>query len=249
MDYLLEDFQDLGNNKPILKSFKFALQDKDRERFGYFKYCNNRSDYEFIECKNSNTHSPHHFNVNNSSFYQDYIGGDVISMFHTHTVESAYPSEIDIELSESLSVPSYIFSISSKESFLYYPKSYKPNNLYGRIFIPFFQDCVSFARDYYSINYNIKLCEDIENWARSKDTSNDRLLEHIEDNFTEIDIKSIKTGDLIVFNSDIVSFLHLGVFDTDGHFCHHPFGALSVRKLFSDEYIDKVYKIYRHKDL
>lgn len=248
MDYLLEDFQELGNTKPIKRCFRHALSDTNRELFGIFKFSGHHYDYEFKPFDNLNINNKYVFQSNDSEFYKDYLSGNVISLFHTHTTSCSEPSDIDLEISESLGLPSYIFSPSAKSHFLYYPKSYTPNRLYGRIFIPFFQDCVSFVRDFYLINFKFNF-NYIKNWARDNKHSNDKLLNQIKKYFKEIPIQNISYGDLIVFQPSLSPFMHLGIFNSENRFSHHPIGAFPVDELFNEQIRKKVYKVYRYKDL
>ena len=248
MDYLLEDFLGLGNTKPIKECFRYSLVDNKFEKFGIFKFLNHQYDYEFKPFKNLNTKNKEVFAIDNSDFYSDYFSGDIISIFHTHTTDSSELSSIDLEISESLGLPSYVISSVSKSQNIYYPRSYKPRGLYGRVFIPFFQDCISFVKDFYQLHLNITF-NDISNWAREKQNSNLKLINQIKNYFNEIDIKNITYGDLIVFKPSISPFMHLAVFNKDNRYSHHPIGLVPKDELFTEESLNKVYKVYRYKDL
>ena len=248
MDYLSEDFLGLGNNKPIASCLKYGLKECTKERAGLFIFENNGYDYNFVSMQNLDQSNPNHFSSNNSEFYKYYLDSSVLSLFHTHIIDSADPSDLDIEISESLAIPSYILSCSSKKSYLYYPNSYKPKELYGRIFIPFFQDCVTFVKDFYEINLNIKFSDYISNWARDSKESNNKLLKTIKTKFIEVDYKDKKYGDLIVFKPSLSNLFHLGIVNKNNNFSHHPMGGIPVDELFSNETPNKVYKLYRYKD-
>lgn len=248
MDYLSEDFLDLGNINPIKDCFKYSLSDKNREVFGLFKFINNKYEYLFKPLKNLNTQDNGVFAVNNSEFYSDYLNNDIICMFHTHTSPDPTPSQIDVEISEALGLPSYVISPASKKHYLYYPQSYQPRNLTPRIFIPFFQDCVSFVKDFYQINFNITF-NNIKNWSRENKNSNAKLLTEIEKNFFEVEITNIQFGDLIIFKPQLTPLMHLAVLDKNKNCFHHPMGGVPVQELFSRQKHNKVYKIYRYKDL
>lgn len=248
-DYLSEDFLGLGNNKPIKSCFKYGLSSTSKEQFGFFIYHENGYDYEFKTLENKDHSNKHHFCVDNAIFYDYYLSGKVISIFHSHIISSPELSSLDIEVSESLGLPSFVLSCKSKKSFLYYPSSYSSTNLYERIFIPFFQDCITFVKDFYSINLNIKLSSKIKNWARHSLGSNDHLLEEIDKNFNPINFDSIKYGDLIVFKPTMTNLFHVGVMDKNQKYSHHPMGLKPSTELFTKETRNKVYKIYRYKEL
>ena len=249
MDYLSEDFLDLGNTNPIKSCFKYAFSSKDREQFGFFYFEENNFDYAFKSLNNEDLSNVHHFSIKNKYFYDYYLSGKVISIFHTHIIDSAELSDIDIAVSNSLSLPSYVLSIKSKASSLYYPESYAPNDLYRRAFIPFFQDCITFVKDFYLLNLNINLSRFISNWARRSLNSNDHLINEIKNHFIEIKNTDIQYGDLIVFKPSIANLLHVGVFNSNNNYSHHPMGALPSTELFTEEARNNVYKIYRYKEL
>ena len=249
MDYLSEDFLGLGNNKPIASCLKYGLRDCSKEHAGVFIFKNNGYEYDFVPMQNLDQSNPNHFSSDNFEFYKHYLDSSVISLFHTHIIESPDPSDLDTEISESLGIPSYILSCDSKKSHLHYPDSYQPKALYGRIFIPFFQDCITFVKDFYQINLNIKLSKQISNWARDSKESNEKLIKTIKNKFIEVNYKDKKYGDLIVFKPTLSALFHVGVVNENNYFSHHPMGGIPVDELFSNETPNKVYKLYRYKDL
>lgn len=247
MDSLLEDFQELGNTKPIRHAFKCALRSPGIEVFGLFIFTHNKCDYEFIELPNLNKINPNYFISNNKTVLKYILSKSIISLFHSHVIDSPELSDLDKRVSTGLGLPSFVFSTKSKSSFLYYPESYSHPPLENRIFIPFFQDCVSFVRDFYFTNLNINLIPQISNWARDPKKSDINLLKIIENLFFEVNINEVKYGDLIVFKKDLFFDYHLGVIDRDGKYSHHPTGFLPRTELFTDSVINKVYKVYRYK--
>lgn len=248
-DYHLEDFQEPGNTKPIFKAFKHALSNKNVEQFGFFAFNDTYSDYEFIPCENLNSFNPHFFSSNNHEFYRHYLDRKIISLFHTHLIDSPAPSELDKEISNSIGIPSFIFSVNSKNSFLFYPKSYKPRRLEKRIFIPYFQDCITFVKDFYNLNLNIDLSDKIGNWSRRLHHSNDAMIECINEIFLPVDLNNIQHGDLIIFKPFSFPLFHIAVCIDGMHYWHHPAGLYPSKELLSQLEENKVYKIYRYKDL
>ena len=249
MDYLLEDFLDLGITNPIKKSFKHALKDVSRERFGIFAFIQNKYEYDFIAFENLDQKNPNHFSIQNSEFFKFYFDKKVISLFHTHIEDDVNPSNQDLAIANLLGLPSYIFSTKSRNSFLHYPESYKSFDLYDRIFIPFFQDCISFVKDFYYLNFNINFNSLIKDWSRSRINSNNKLINSITKHFNEIKINQLKYGDLILFFPEMSNLHHLAVMDENNYIAHHPIGSKPTKNLFNDKLVNKVYKCYRYKDL
>lgn len=246
-DYHLEDSLALGNSKPILSAIKKSLSTPN-ELCGIF--CMSEDfNYEFIHFDNADKINPNHFSINNKEFYKLYLKKKIISLFHSHTKDfDETPSSDDIEVSESLALPSMIFSLKTKEQFIYFPKSHKPIPLLRRVFIPYFQDCVSFIKDVYYFDLGIKLQNFVFNWARRRDNPNELLIKEMNKIFFEVK-SGIQKYDIIVSRPSTTNLFHLAIYEGDNSINHHPIGAYPRKELFIPECTNKVYKVYRYKDL
>jgi proteasome lid subunit RPN8/RPN11 len=246
-DYHLGDSLGLGNSKPILAAIKEALS-KDHESCGVF-YFSDDLDYKYLSLDNANKIDKNYFSIKNKKFYELYLNDKIISLFHSHTKDhDENPSVDDIEVSEALALPSMIFSLKTKSQFIYFPKSHKPRPLKKRVFIPYFQDCVSFVKDYYYLNLDIKLQEVVSNWARRREDPNEFLIEEMGKAFYEIN-ESPRPHDIIVSQPSMSELFHLSIYGKENTIHHHPIGCYPKRELFLPESLNKVYKTYRHKDL
>jgi len=246
MDYLLEDSQD-HTAKVLLSSFKHGLSDLNNETGGFFYLNDQNNNFCFYPLKNEGSFFPDLFNSKNDFFYNQYLKNNIISLFHTHLSEDPRPGPCDISMAESFALPSFILSTASKNTYLHYPKNYKPRSLSQRIFIPYFQDCLSYVKDFYLLNLNINLHNTNINWSRRKDNNNEDMLSHIQDYFFIVDKKEMKDGDLIVFEPTISRFMHLGVYFNKMMF-HHPIYSFPKKEVIVDGLLNKVYNIYRYKD-
>lgn len=182
-----------------------------------------------------------YFATNSEEFNSLYKQDKIISLFHSHTNLPENPSLMDKETSESLCLPSYIFSNKTKRNFLYFPKSQKRSNLIGRVFVPEFQDCVCLLKDYFGMN-----ARDI-NWARQGENSNNILFDNLNIYFDEVNKTKFKKHDVLVFNPDISNLYHVGMYIEDGYLLHHPIDMLSKKELLTDKHLSNVYKVYRYK--
>ena len=249
-DYLLEDSLDPGNNRIILSAFKDSLQNRSREQAGVFAWKDKHHlDFEFIKLSNLNSHDTHSFNLNDSNFNQIYFNKEIISIYHSHIDKDPTPSNLDIEISKSFKLPSLIFSTESKQSFLYYPDNYVPEKLKNRIFIPLFQDCVSFVKDFYLIELGINLAPQIYNWSRPRRMQNETLINSIKTCFYEVELNNITNNDIILFNPSVGNIFHMGIYTEDEYVFHHPFQNMPKKELFQGIDSNRVYKLYRYKDL
>jgi proteasome lid subunit RPN8/RPN11 len=248
MGFHLEDFPVHGNTKPVLKAFRHSLKHADREACGIFVLDN--FEFSFIPIENSFLKSNNYFIGDNEVFSRYLIDKKIFCLFHSHLTESVDPSDLDIEVSESLCLPSYIFSTSSKDSFLYYPKRHNPPDLYGRMFISHLQDCITFVKDFYLKKLNINLASQNKDWGRKGDDSNDYLITSLSKLFNPVkNLKDVRYGDILVLKPSIGQFFHLGVYSKNNKIAHHPYGMLSMQELITDGTWNQVYKVYRYKEI
>jgi len=247
MDYHLEDSQ-AHTAKVIDTCFKHGLADHERESGGFFYFDELHGDFCFHPLINDQSHNPDLFVSKDSFFYQQYLKNRILALFHTHISDDPTPSLKDISIANSLILPSFILSTSSKKTHLFYPYQYKPKPLARRIFIPYFQDCLIYIKDFLLLQFNINLQLQDINWSRKKEDNNLDMLKYIKRYFNEVSYNKIQNGDLIVFKPTISKFMHLGIYE-NGLLCHHPIYAFPKKELISDEILNQVYNIYRHKDL
>lgn len=248
-DYHSEASLDPGSNNLILSAFKDSLRSPDRETCGIFAWNDQyHFDPKFIPLNNFNSYDPYSFLVNDSIFYKLYLNKKIISLYHSHINCGPELSLLDREVSSTLALPSFVFSTQTKESHLFYPTTYHPPDLENRLFVPYFQDCITFVKDFFKIELGIDLCESITNWSRKKQNSNESLIKIIESHFYEVNILSVQNNDLLVFYPTVSDLYHVGVYFKDGYLLHHPFEALPRKELFTHSSVNKVYKVYRYKD-
>ena len=173
----------------------------------------------------------------------------ILSIFHSHPRGDEIASKEDMNISEKTTIPYYIYSLSEKKFSLFYPESFTPSPLLGRLFFPEFQDCVTLVKDFFDLELNIKLSKRIKNWARRRHhKSNIDLISILNKDFNEInEVKN--EGDIIVFKMGEGRPYHLGVFNKNKKIIHQPNDQLSQEVYLTPELSKKVYKIYRYKDL
>jgi len=244
----LEDFLDLGQHKQAFQQcFRYALSSPDTEVCGFFYLNSQDSNLCFSKVANENLIDPHSFTSSDPSFYTMYSENLVVSLFHSH-IKDNYPSELDIESANSFNLPSFIFNVSNRHRFLYYPNNYEPTDLKSRQFIPYFQDCIIYVKDYLLNKFNINLQGYNINWSRNESNSLNQLIFHLDEYFVESSIKNVQNGDLLVFQPNVSIYPHIGIVD-DSLVFHHPVYGYPISEFISPELLNKVYKVYRYKDL
>jgi len=251
MDYLLEASQALSNKHPIQDALRHALRHKTGECCGLFLHSENRTWIDYNKLNNPSINCENYFFIDNNSFSKLYKQNLVFALFHSHINCDHNLSNLDIEMSESLGIPSVVYSLISKEFNLYYPLSYIPPPLKYRSFIPVFQDCITFVKDYFYFNFNIQLNKKIKNWFKPRNSFNESLLNIVENNFdtTDKDIAKLEKGDVLVFPPSTFETMHVALYDNDQYIYHHPAFSYPTREFITPETLDKVYKVYRYKDL
>jgi proteasome lid subunit RPN8/RPN11 len=247
MDYRSEDSLDLGLNNAFSQCVKHALSHPNEEIGGVFYFNKSFSDFNFLKMKSRNTIEKGLFSYSDSEFYKLYEDKRIISLFHSHHDVDSNLSQLDKEVSQSLNLPSYVFSLKSKSYNLYYPKLYKPRPLKGRIFIPTFQDCITFVKDFFLLELNINLHDKIDNWARHRTESNQKLMNILDNHFMEIDKCNIKYGDILVLHPNVSEHYHLAIYIESHQIYHHVINALPKKEFITPEDLNKVYKVYRYK--
>lgn len=245
----MEDSPVLSQGDCFFSAIKHSRRNKSKESCGLFIYKNQKTQYDFLPLDNKYLDDPTFFSLDDQLFNSYYLNQNIICLFHSHFNCNENPSDLDIETSNSLGLPSMIYSLETSEFSLYYPESYKPPSLFGRIFIPFLQDCMIFAKDYYQIELNINLSQDIKSWSRRRTDSNLPLINTIENHFNEYLGNEFIKGDLFLFDLPETQLYHLAVYHDSNYLWHHPINGFPRKELFTPAHMNKVYKVYRYKDL
>ena len=248
MDYLSEVSQDLGQSKPLSSCLRYSLSSPNQEVGCVFYFNESFSDYNFLNIQSKNLIEKNFFSCSDSTFYKLFKENRVISLFHTHIESGPELSDFDIEIANSFILPSCVFSVKTKEFNLYYPENFKPRPLSKRIFIPMFQDCITFVKDFYLKHMQINLHTITNNWARDRKNSNEILINVLNDNFFEVNKKDLKYGDIIVMRPLDSRYFHLVVYLGSNEVFHHPMFMLPRKEFIKPEALNKVYKVYRYKE-
>jgi len=247
----LEPFREQKNINYKYQALKLSLRSPDVEVCGLFVYEPFQSGVKFISLNNTSKDKTKNFSLDKAVFAKYCSEYSIASLFHSHPDSPELISDLDIEVSETLALPSYIFSLKTKKTSLYFPSSFKPRDVLRRPFVPEFQDCISFFKDYYDLHMNIKLSNFHKNWSRQRSESNNFLMAEIEKTFYEINknSKTFKQGDVLVFKNNIEPLMHIGIVHNSKEYWHHPIYMFSRKELFNPKLAKKVYKIYRYKGL
>ena len=174
--------------------------------------------------------------------------GEIIGVIHSHPVGAATPSDTDRAACEHLGFPYYIYSIEHNHWEFFKPIGWKAPSLIGRKFIWGKYDCWSIVTDWFKENKNIN----IKYWKRPKkikDFINNPEFEFAlpKLNFVkQSNIKDIKVGDVLLFQSVTGNLNHVAVYIGDNMILNHNIKALSCRELFDLRYQQALTGVYRY---
>lgn len=208
---------------------------------------NQIKEIELIKMENYSDDKGNNFSIPPSAFIKSKIKNKIIGVYHSHTKTSCLPSKNDKQCSNECGLPYLIYSIRDKDFFLYFPESYKSDELIGRVYIKGFNECTCLFKDYYNKILDLNISDWNENyWLPEKHKeANELLLNILNNNMHKVDINTLSKHDLIVFDINNKRY-HVGVYDGGDHFMHQPINGLSSVQLLDDRWQSKIDCVYRH---
>jgi len=187
---------------------------------------NKRGTLEYVPCENV-AEGDEEFKISAQDYIRASLKGDIHAIVHSHPDGSCEPSEADINASNFLGIPYWIYSVPYNKEYIYSPeKLAKP--LLGKTYEFGKNDCYSLTRDYYYTKLGITLpsipFED-NFWEKGINYFDD--LQHT---FGFVTVEEPKEHDMIIFNvmSDIPN--HCGIYIGEDNFLHHAVDRLSCRE-------------------
>ena len=169
----------------------------------------------------------------------------LLGIYHSHPNSDENPSEYDIDMSEELGIPFLIYSLKTKKFFLYYPKSYKAEDLAGRPYVTGFYECLSIAKDYFNEIREVDVNEWNKNyWPGIR--GNMDLIEGFEKKMFKVPLDEIKKHDLIVFEIRNERTYHIGMYEGNDHFLHQRSQHFSGSQLLDERWRKKIKYVYRY---
>ena len=229
------------------KIIDIAEKSPSKEVCGYI-YFDINGEAGIIQSTNTHLNSDVMFTTDE----KDYISlsessNTIVGVYHSHTIGDESFSDQDISYAETWELPLYVYSIKSKKWNSYVPDSYKPN-LIGRQFCWGFSDCYEIVRDYYKLEFNIKI-SDYDRDNSFEGSNNSIIIDSFgKEGFERIpDGSPIMKDDVIVFNSNRLFPHHLSVFIGRSKMIHHPRGRLSEVCMLNKVWNKKISMILRYQ--
>lgn len=208
-----------------------------------------------INCENTHDDPLNNFRIDANVIADYVINGQLKAVLHSHIAKSNHqgdirtPSGNDIEGHITSGVPWGIVATDGKTvSDLLWLDDDEILPLLGRQFISGIHDCFNIWRDYYNLNFGIKMKRyaiDYNWWNNNFNFYSDENI--ASEGFIEIPFKDVKEHDVIIFK--IASHVpnHVGVCTGNNKMIHQLNHRLSCEDSIS-KWRKYIYKCYRYKD-
>lgn len=202
---------------------------------------------EIIRAANNSLNKSESFSIDPRTFLKHKLQGSILGIYHSHPHSSEEPSAQDKKESEEIGIPYFIYSLKTKKSFIYYPKSYKKDNLLGQPYVRGFNECTCLFKDVYKNNLNL----DISMWNKNywlpenHDDANKLLMKILDKNMCKVNSLDLRRYDLMVFNINQKRY-HVGVYIGGDIFMHQPINGLSRNQMLDGRWQNKIKSVYRH---
>jgi len=200
-----------------------------------------------LKAANNSINKTASFSIDPKTFLKYKLEYTIIGIYHSHPNSTEKPSAQDKKESEELGLPYFIYSLQTKKNFIYYPKSYKKDNLLGQPYIKGFNECTCLFKDVYKNNLNL----DISVWNKNywlpenHSDANKLLIKILNKNMSKVEPFDLQKYDLIVFNINQKRY-HVGVYMGSDMFIHQPINSLSCNQTLDDRWQNKIKSVYRH---
>lgn len=208
-----------------------------------------------INCKNTHEKPENHFKID-GSFIADYvINGQLRAVLHSHIAKSNHqldirtPSANDIQGQIDSNVPWGIVStdgVTVSDPLWIDDNEIQP--LLERQFISGIHDCYSIWRDYYILNFGIKMRRyaiDYNWWNNNFNFYSDENI--ASEGFIEIPFNEVREHDVIIFKIASPVPNHVGVCCGNNKMVHQLNHRLSCEDSIS-KWRKYIHKCYRYKD-
>lgn len=200
-----------------------------------------------IKCKNVSPEPESRFTISASDYADACERGEVIAVWHTHTDESAEPSDGDKVSCEETGLPWFILGLHKVgDDFEFYgPTVTEPSGFempyLGRPYISGALDCYSLLVDFYKREYGVR----INNYPRIEEDGTMGFSFFVErfsdEGFVRLFDQEPQRGDVffLMTESKFDTPNHIAIYLGDDAILHHCHGRLSRRDLYGASYWQK----------
>lgn len=224
---------------------QLAENSPTQEICGFIYYIIGENIAKIFPCKNIDVDSSDSFEISSEDYIQALKMGVLLGIYHSHPKAGGF-SDADIETSDELVLPFYVYDIVDKKFMEYIPIDYKLD-IVGLQFVLGFHDCYEIPRIHYRQNFKIYMGDYDRDESFIHEDQNVIIQNYEKEGFTKVDFSDIKKNDVIIFRTEKILPQHFGIFMGDSRFLHHPRNALSIVEILSDRWISRIVGVFRHK--
>ena len=172
--------------------------------------------------------------------------GRIIGVYHSHPNGPAAFSPADIQSSEELELPFYLYDVKSQTWLNHVPSTYSPA-MEGRRFVWGFEDCYETCRHHYR-KLGIRL-GDYDRDDTFDETDSNAILENLWKEGFELlpPTTPVQPNDALLFKIGPGNPRHLAVFLGNQRMLHHPLGMLSHIDFLTGTWLRRLKHVIRYK--
>lgn len=190
----------------------------------------------WLACKNIATEDEN-FIIDSREFFKYKRMYDIVGVVHSHPDSSCEPSEVDINVCNSLCIPYYIFSYPTMEMYYLEPEV-NNTELYGRDYEFGKADCFEAIRDYLATKNILLPPRELfgGDYFPQQDGFWETNTEYLSPekaldwDHKKVELKDIRENDVLIFKVYSPVNNHCGVYLGDDIFYHHAQNRLSTRE-------------------
>lgn len=231
-----------------------ALEESPKECCGVL--VEKESRLELYKCPNYSERPTSHFYISAPHYLKASRRGNVSAIYHSHTSENENFSDNDKKNSVAHQTTFVLYN-TVKNSFLCYDPTKNKTLEINKEFKIGECDCYTLVKDYYK-KLKIDL-EGINSFGNDWHLKKPELIQELfglNKNNPSLPIEELpknaplKRHDVLVFELREGSGpSHVGVYLGEGILYHHPRNRYPTTEILRNQYFEKLYKIYRHKEL
>lgn len=242
------------NNSIKERIREHALEESPKECCGMV--VEKERELQLYKCPNHSEKPTHHFYIPPSHYLRASRLGNISAIYHSHTSENENFSDNDKKNSAAHQTTFVLYNTMKNSFFCYDPTKNKTLQL-NKEFEIGKCDCYTLVKDYYKkLGINLQGTNSFGNDWHLKKPELIHELFNLNKNNPSLPIEELPKGAPLKKHDVLVFELrkgngpsHVGVLLEEGMLYHHPRNRYPTVEILQNHYLEKLYKIYRHKEL
>ena len=232
------------NKKVKEEALAHAKEDSPRESVGLVHIVKGRQRY--FPCNNLAETPDEHFVLDPNDYIKCEEKGQITAVIHSHPITNHHPSPADLVACEKSGLPWFVVNPDTENWGYCEPNGYELPFV-GR---PFFHggiDCYTLWQDFYKKELGIKMGDYHRRdkwWEKGENMYLDNFK---KEGMREVEMDSIKYGDILLLKLDSIVPNHAAIYLDDMIILHHVQGRLSSRDVYGGYYQKVTELCLRHE--